>query len=260
MRLDKKNRLKNKLKNNELTIGSWLTIPSQQIVEVMSTTELDWIVIDLEHAPINIESVVNLVGHIQGNNMSALVRVGSHDELIIKRVLDAGADGIIVPMVKNKNQTHDIVNKVKYPPDGLRGVGLNRAHSYGYGFKDYLEIQKKLIIIVQIEHIESVNNLEDIISVEGIDGILVGPYDLSASMGYPGDYNRKDVLDTIKEIEDITKKSNKSLGFHVIETNHEEVLKKINSNYNFIAFSMDFLFFGNYMRQEFNNLKNKLNE
>ena len=74
----------------------------QQIVEVMSTTELDWIVIDLEHAPINIESVVNLVGHIQGNNMSALVRVGSHDELIIKRVLDAGADGIIVPMVKIK--------------------------------------------------------------------------------------------------------------------------------------------------------------
>ena len=116
------NPLKRKLKNKELTIGSWLTIPSFQIVEIMSSAGFEWLTIDLEHSHIGIENTVNLIAHIQANSMSALVRVSKNEEVIIKRVLDAGADGIIVPMVNNKKDAEMAVKYSKYPPEGVRGV------------------------------------------------------------------------------------------------------------------------------------------
>ena len=100
--------------------------------------------------------------------------------------------------------------------------------------------------------------MKDILKVDGIDGIIVGPYDLSASLGYPGEYHRKEVLDAIEKIEKITKKSNKSLGFHIIEANHSLIQKKINEGYNLISFSLDFIFLGEKIRDEMDKIKNKL--
>lgn len=255
----KKSLLKKKLASNSLSLGSWITIPSQQIIEIMSTGGFEWLCIDLEHAPISIESVCNLIGHIQGNGMQALVRVSKNEEVVIKRVLDAGADGIIVPMIKSKKDALEAVSYVKYPPIGKRGVGLNRAQKYGTDFKDYKNwVENNVVIISQIEHIEAVHNLEEILSVEGIDGLIVGPYDLSASMGYPGDYNRNDVKKALQEIDLIAKKMNKPLGFHVIESNHKIVLEKIMKGYKFIAFSIDFFFLGDLLRSEMHKLKTKL--
>ena len=143
--------LKNKLSKNEITIGSWLTIPSQSIVEILSTAGFEWLTIDIEHSPISIESVKNLIGHIQGNGMQALVRVSENNETIIKRVLDAGADGVIIPMVNSLDDAKKAVNSIKYPPIGSRGVGLNRAQKFGTDFKKYVEWQEKnLVIIFQI--------------------------------------------------------------------------------------------------------------
>ncbi|MBU3714070.1 MAG: 2,4-dihydroxyhept-2-ene-1,7-dioic acid aldolase, partial [Ferruginibacter sp.] len=184
-----KSNLKQKLKNREITIGSWLTIPHQSVIEILSTAGFEWLAIDIEHAAISIETVMNLIGHIQGNGMQALVRVSKNEEVVIKRVLDAGADGVIVPMIKNKEEAIEAVNYVKYPPLGKRGVGLNRAQKYGTAFNTYQEwVKNEAVLIAQIEHIEAVNNLEEIYAVPDIDGIIVGPYDLSASMGYPGEY------------------------------------------------------------------------
>tara|TARA_B110000305_G_C19462041_1_gene655185 strand:- start:4946 stop:5734 length:789 start_codon:yes stop_codon:yes gene_type:complete len=254
-----KSLLKSKLNSNTLSLGSWITIPSQQVVEIMGTAGLEWLCIDLEHAPISIESACNLIGHIQGNGMQALVRVSKNEEVVIKRVLDAGADGIIVPMIKSKKDAIEAVSYVKYPPTGKRGVGLNRAQKYGCDFKNYKNwTENNVVIIPQIEHIEAVNNLEEILSVKGIDGLIVGPYDLSASMGYPGDYNRDDVKKALQKIDLITKKMNKPLGFHVIESNHEMVIKKIVKGYSFIAFSIDFFFLGDLLRSEMSKLKSKL--
>jgi 2-dehydro-3-deoxyglucarate aldolase len=253
------NKLKSKLLNNDITIGSWLTISSQELIEIFAQANFEWLTIDLEHASISIESVINLIGHIQGNGMQALVRVSKNEEVVIKRVLDAGADGVIVPMIKTKQDAEKAVSFVKYPPEGKRGVGLNRAQNYGPGFNKYKEwVEKDVVIIAQIEHIDSVNNLEDIFSVKGIDGIIVGPYDLSASMGFPGDYNRKDVKEALLKIENISNALNKPLGYHVIESEYKEVLLKIKSGYKFIAFSMDFLFFGNIIRNQMKNLKSNL--
>ncbi|WP_310557788.1 aldolase/citrate lyase family protein [Flavobacterium sp.] len=251
--------LKGKLKNHELSIGSWLTIPHQSVIEILGSAGFEWLTIDLEHAAISIETVMNLIGHIQGNGMQALVRVSKNEEVVIKRVLDAGADGVIVPMIKNKEEAIEAVNYVKYPPLGKRGVGLNRAQKYGTSFDTYQKwVKDEVVIIAQIEHIEAVNNLEEIFSVPGIDGIIVGPYDLSASMGYPGEYDREDVQDALARIDAIAKKLNKPLGFHVIDSDHSKTLEKINKGYSFLAFSLDFFFLGDKARQEMKLLKSKL--
>lgn len=251
--------LKEKLSSNSLSIGSWLTIPHQSVIEIMSTAGFEWLVIDMEHSPISIETAMNLIGHIQANGMQALVRVSKNEEVIIKQVLDAGADGVIIPMIKNKEEAQQAVHFVKYPPLGKRGVGLNRAQKYGTAFDTYVDwVKNEAVIIAQIEHIEAVNNLEDIFSVEGIDGIIVGPYDLSASMGYPGDYERDDVKQALLKIDEITLRLNKSLGFHVIESDHPKTLNKIKKGYRFLAFSIDFLFLGDKARKEMEMLKNNL--
>ena len=105
-----KSTLKSKLKNKELSIGSWLTIPHQAVIEILSTAGFEWLTIDMEHSPISIETIMNLIGHIQGNGMQALVRVSKNEEVAIKRVLDAGADGVIVPMIRNKEEAKQAVD------------------------------------------------------------------------------------------------------------------------------------------------------
>jgi 2-dehydro-3-deoxyglucarate aldolase len=254
-----KSPLKEKLKNRELSIGSWLTIPHQSVVEILGSAGFEWLTIDMEHSPISIETILNLIGHIQGNGMQALVRVSKNEEVAIKRVLDAGADGVIVPMIRNKEEAIEAVNYVKYPPLGKRGVGLNRAQKYGTAFKTYKEwVKDEVVVIAQIEHIDAVDNLEEIFSVSGIDGIIVGPYDLSASMGYPGEYDREDVKEALLRIDEITKKLNKPLGFHVIDSDHSKSIEKISKGYSFLAFSLDFFFLGDKARSEMKLLKSKL--
>lgn len=254
-----KSALKQKLRENKLTIGSWLTIPHQSIIEILSSAGFEWLTIDLEHSAIDIETAQNLISHIQANGMEALVRVSKNDEVIIKRVMDAGANGIIVPMVKNAEEAKEAVSYVKYPPFGKRGVGLSRAQHYGIAFDSYKDwVKEESIVIAQIEHIESVNNLEEILDVEGIDGIIVGPYDLSASMGKPGMYGDEDVIEVLNRIDTITLKKKRPLGFHVIDSDHLKLLEKIKKDYSFLAFSLDFFFLGDKARQEMELLKSKL--
>lgn len=248
--------LKQKLQNNQLTIGSWLTIGHQSVVEIMASAGFEWLTIDLEHSAINIETCRNLIGHIQGNGMKALVRVSKNEEVIIKQVMDAGADGVVVPMVKSRAEAEQAVSFVKYPPVGNRGVGLSRAQKYGIGFEEYKKwVNEEAVIIVQVEHIQAVNELEDILSVDGVDGIIVGPYDLSASMGFPGEFDRPEVQEALKRVEQVTKSMNRPLGTHVIPSKHEDLQASIDKGYTFIAFSLDFFFLGDRAREEMGKVK-----
>jgi len=249
-------KLKQKLENNELTIGSWITIGHHSIVEIMASAGFDWLTIDMEHSAIELTEAQNLIAHIQANGMEALVRVGKNEEVIIKRVLDAGANGVIVPMVNSIKDAKRAVEYVKYPPLGKRGVGLARAQKYGIGFEEYKrKLNDEIVVIAQVEHIDSVNNLEGILSVDGIDGIIIGPYDLSGSMGKPGQFNDADVKQAINKVEEICKRLNRPLGFHVIQPNNIELRNKIEDGYTFLAFSLDFLFLGEKARLEMNEIK-----
>ena len=248
--------LKTKLRQNELTIGSWLTIPHPAVVDILATANFEWLTIDMEHSPIGVESAYRLIAHIQGNGMQALVRVSKNEEVIIKQVMDGGADGVIVPMIKNAEEARRAVDFVKYPPVGKRGVGLSRAHGYGTRFADYGSwLQDHSVVIAQIEHIEAVDNLEEILATEGIDGIIVGPYDLSASMGTPGQYDLPNVKAALRRVEQVCLASDKVLGFHVIESKQTALQPFIEKGYSFLAFSLDFFFLGDRAREEMAKLK-----
>ena len=241
-----------------ISIGSWVTLNHFSIIEIMAGAGFDWLCVDMEHSVIDYLDAQRMIATIQAKGLKAYVRVGENNTRIIKRVLDAGADGIIVPMVNSKEDAIKAVSSVKYPPIGARGVGLARAQNYGLdnGFPKYRDEKSKDIkLIVQIEHYKAIEDLEDILTVEGVDGTFIGPYDLSGSMGKPGQYNEADVKQALRKYEAIAKKHDKLIGFHVIEPEHKLVEKKIEEGYNFIAFSLDTLFLGNLCRNEMNKIK-----
>jgi 2-dehydro-3-deoxyglucarate aldolase len=235
--------LKNKLKNNQLTIGSWIMMGTPMSVEVMALAGFEWLVIDIEHTSIDLETVQALIATIQASNIKALVRVSKNEEVIIKRVLDMGADGIVVPMVSSKSDAIHAVSYAKYPPMGKRGVGLYRATKYGTNFEAYKKwVDEELVIIAQIEHIDAVNNMDEILQVEGIDGTIIGPYDLSGSMGYPGEFERDDVKYAVVKVLDKCKEYNMPSGFHVVDTNPESLQQKIEQGCTFLAYGIDYFF------------------
>ncbi len=241
--------LKTKLKNNELTIGSWVTIAHPAVVEIMATAGFEWLCIDMEHTSIDLASAQMLITTIQANDMKALVRVSKNEEVIIKRVLDMGADGVIVPMIKTKEEAQEAVSYVKYPPHGARGVGLYRAQGYGTGFEEYKKrVEEEIVIIAQIEHVEAVKNIEDIITTDGIDGTIIGPYDLSGSMGHPGEFEREDVKRAIEDVKRACEKHGKPYGFHVIESDPARLQQRIDEGCTFLAYSLDFFFLGDSAR------------
>jgi 2-dehydro-3-deoxyglucarate aldolase len=251
--------LKEKLKKNKITIGSWIMINSPVSIEVMALAGFEWLVIDIEHTSIDLEETENLIRTIQANNMSALVRVSKNEEVVIKKILDMGADGIVVPMICSKKDALQAVSYAKYPPEGKRGVGLYRASGYGSNFDDYVkDANDKIVIIAQIEHINAVNNLEEIIQVDGIDGTLIGPYDLSGSLGYTGELKRKEVKSSIKRVLDISAKHKIPSGFHVVETDPKKLKIKIEQGCTFLAYGIDYLFLRDAAINGMASIKDKL--
>jgi 2-keto-3-deoxy-L-rhamnonate aldolase RhmA len=232
--------LKSKLKKQQTTIGSWITLAHPAIAEIMANAGFDWLAVDLEHSAIGIREAVNLIRVIDLCGAAPLVRLSSNDSVQIKRVMDAGAHGVIVPMVNSAGDAEKAVDAVYYPPIGRRGVGLARAQGYGPGFAQYLNwLTHEAVVIVQIEHIEAANNLEGILAVEGVDGFIVGPYDLSASLGVAGQFDHPLMKKAMEQIEKIGGGSDKALGIHVVEPQPDELKTKIEQGYRFLAYSVD---------------------
>jgi len=245
--------LKEKLKNKQLTIGSWLTFGYTPIVEIMAKSGFEWLVIDMEHTAIDEFDAQQMIQIISLTGSVPLVRVGKNDELLIKRVMDSGAHGVVVPMIKTKKDAEKAVGYVKYPPKGKRGVGLSRAQNYGLGFQEYKEwAEANSIVIVQIEHIKAVENLQEILAVDGVDGFIIGPYDLSASLGIPGEFDNPKMMQTIEDVNKFVKESAKPGGYHVVHSNPQLLEQKINDGYRFIAYGDDMVFFSEKIRAEEN--------
>jgi 2-dehydro-3-deoxyglucarate aldolase len=241
---------------NKTSIGSWITVNNASVAEIMADAGFDWLCIDLEHSTIDYGETQQLIIAIQSKGLKAFVRVGENNARIIKRVLDAGADGIVVPSVNSAAEAKRAVDSIKYPPEGKRGVGLARAQGYGFNFESYREIKsKEIILIVQIEHINAIKELDLIIQTKGIDGTFIGPYDLSGSIGKPGKWNTPEVKKAIDSYEKIAKKYKKLIGFHVTEPDYLLVNEKIKKGYNFIAFGYDAMFLGTIVRNQLKMIK-----
>lgn len=232
--------LRTNLNKKEPFIGSWITLGHTAIAEIMARSGFKWLVVDMEHSTMTIGEAGELIRVIDLCGVFPLVRLSSNDSVQIKRLMDAGAHGIIVPMVNSADEAKQAVEAVRYPPIGMRGVGLARAQGYGVGFEAYKDwLEHESVVIVQIEHIEGVKNLEQILKVPGVDGFFVGPYDLSASLGIPGQFDDPAMIDAMEQIHRIGMKSGKIPGIHIVEPDKEQLNENINKGYRFLAYSLD---------------------
>lgn len=232
--------LKRKLDLGELSIGSWISLGHPAIAEIFANAGFEWLVVDLEHSTITIDQAGELIRIIDLAGSTPLVRLTSNDVNQIKRVMDAGAKGIVVPMVNSVEEAKQAVAATRYAPQGTRGVGLARAQKYGVAFQEYLAWQKnEPVVIVQIEHKDAVANLADILTVEGVDGFIIGPYDLTCSMGIPGEFDHPDYLTVMATIRNTAKRLNVSGGLHIVEPDKRRLQEVIDDGYTFIAYSVD---------------------
>lgn len=249
--------LKTKLKEKQVTVGSWITLAHPAIAEIMAKAGFDWLAVDMEHSVITIREAEELIRIIDLCDVVPLVRLSANDPVQIKRVMDAGAYGVIVPMVNLSVEAEQAVAAVRYPPQGRRGVGLARAQGYGASFGNYLDwVNKESVVIVQVEHIDAANNLEAILAVDGVDGFIVGPYDLSGSLGVPGQFDHPLMKEVMQRIETVGIASGKAPGIHVIEPKPEELKNRIEQGFRFVAYSLDIRMLDRTCRDGLDTVKN----
>ena len=236
--------LKEKLRRKELTVGSWLSFQFLPLTEMLAREEFDWLVIDLEHTTIDLREVMDMTMLIDNAGLSPLVRVGSNDPLTIKRVMDAGAHGVLIPNIKSSVEAERAVEAVYYPPRGNRGVGLGRAQGYGVEFEEYRAwLESEAVVIVQIEHIDAVRDLEKILEVDGVDGFMLGPYDLSASIGKPGQFDDPEVKAVFSDVADAVRTAPKPAGIHIVHPDPDALRTRIAEGYSLIAYGDDMVFY-----------------
>lgn len=245
----------------ELILGSWINSASPIVTEIMSGAGFDFLCLDAEHSAIDFNTSLQLFQAMKAGNPKCvpLVRMQGNNYADTKRYLDAGALGVIAPLVNTKEEVEYLIKSVKYPPLGNRGVGFGRSHAYGFEFEKYMEFAKdNIFIAIQIEHIDAVSNFEEMSKVKGLDAIFVGPYDLTASMGITAQFNHPDYISTLEKINSICTKNNIISGIHVVQPSPEEVVQKHKMGYNLIAYSLDITIIGSNCRNAINTLKHML--
>ncbi|TGK30922.1 2,4-dihydroxyhept-2-ene-1,7-dioic acid aldolase [Leptospira gomenensis] len=237
------NSIKEKLKAGKCTVGSWIQIPNGSIAEIMGNSGYDWVAVDMEHGSISLDILPDLLRAIQCGGTVPFVRVAKNDSNFIKQALDAGALGIICPMIETPEDISNFVSWSKYPKEGSRGVGFSRANLFGKDFEEYkTHINENLVLVAQIEHIRGVDSIDMILQNGGVDAIMVGPYDLSASMGITGDFEHYDFKDALKRLKESAKRHGIGMGIHVVQPDIQKLETAIKEDYSFIAYGIDSVF------------------
>jgi 2-dehydro-3-deoxyglucarate aldolase len=227
-----------------VTIGSWVTMAHPATAEVMAAAGFDWLVIDCEHGGIDIETATNLMRAMKAARPACqpFLRITQNDTLEIRRALDAGAYGVIIPMVNTREAAQHAVAAAHYPPRGVRGYGFVRANLYGTEFAPHLEwAEREHTVVVQIEHHEAVTHLDDILRVNGVDCAFVGPWDLSGSMDLPGQLDHPQVTAALERVVASCREHGKAAGMLVTLPTPEAVTTAIQQGFTFLALGVDAL-------------------
>ncbi len=251
----------NKLDFKKPVIGSWINSASPVVAEIMSASGFDFLVLDAEHSAIDVPQAQTLFQAIKAGNPDCfpMVRLAGNDYAETKRYLDAGAMGIIAPLINSAEEAKELVRSVKYPPLGERGVGYGRSHGYGFEFDSYMEIaNENTVVCVQIEHIKAVEKIDEIFSVPGVDAAFIGPYDLSASMGITAQFDHPNYIKTWEKILDKCQQHDIVPGIHVVQPDYEETIKKINKGFKMIAYSLDITIIGTQCRSALKSIREEL--
>ena len=234
--------IRQKLSSGIYSLGSWMQIPNSSIAEIMGQSEYDWVAVDLEHGSISVNQLPDIFRALELGNTLPLVRLAEAQAKDCKQALDAGAGGVIVPMVEDSKQLEFIRDCCRWPPSGKRGVGFSRANLFGKFFEDYIDEAQKPLLVAIIESIKAVDNLESILQVKGLDAVLIGPYDLSASMNLTAKFENEEFLHIIEKILTLSNQHSVACGIHVVDPEHNNLKKRIDEGYQFIAYSVDSVF------------------
>jgi 2-dehydro-3-deoxyglucarate aldolase len=234
--------LKQSIRDDDLIVGSWLNSASPVVAELMAQSGFDYLCVDAEHSPVDLPQVQQLFQAIRSGNSAchALVRLHGVDYSLTKRYLDAGADGIVAPLVRSREDIETLIRAVRYPPRGMRGVGFCRANEYGCALSEHFQnANEDVALIIQIEHIDAANRIDDLLAFDEVDAVFIGPYDLSASMGLTAQFNHPEYLKRIDQILSACKRHGKAAGIHVVTPEPEQVEQRVLEGYRFIAYSLD---------------------
>ncbi|MBR9884777.1 MAG: 4-hydroxy-2-oxoheptanedioate aldolase [Oceanospirillales bacterium] len=194
-----KNRFKQGLASGQTQFGLWLGLPDNSAAEILACAGFDWLLIDGEHAPFDLRTIMSHLQALAPYDVAPIVRCVEGDTALIKQLLDIGVQSLLVPMVEDAEQAKQLVRAVRYPPEGIRGLGTSLARAARWNqIPGYLKkANDEICLIVQVETVSAMKNLDEILAVEGVDGVFIGPSDLSASMGYIGDAGNPAVVETI---------------------------------------------------------------
>jgi 4-hydroxy-2-oxoheptanedioate aldolase len=233
-----RNRFKHAIAERQQQIGLWSSLCSNIAAEIVADCGFDWILLDTEHSPNEVPGLLSQMQAIEPGTATPIVRPAWNDTVLIKRILDIGAQTILVPYVQNPDEARQAVAATRYPPEGVRGVtGSGRGSRYGQ-VKDYLKTaHQEICVLVQVETGEALSQLDGIAAVEGVDGVFIGPSDLAASLGHIGNPGHEDVQSAIKDAIGRITAAGKPGG--ILTYNIEEAKRYIEWGFTFVAVGGD---------------------
>jgi 2-keto-3-deoxy-L-rhamnonate aldolase RhmA len=230
-------RLKQRLRSGRPAVGLWITLGSTAVVEMAVHLGLDWVCIDAEHGDLDFREVS---GHLAAANRSptaTLVRVQEIEQGVIKRVLDLGADGVIIPQVRTAEEVEQAVRFAKYPPRGVRGIGAERSTMWGKFLQRAKSANQDTLVIPIIEHVEAARNIDSILKVPDVDALFFGPADFSASAGYPGEWEGPGVADEILRVKDRIRTAGLACG--VMATSADDGRMRMEQGFQMVSVGAD---------------------
>lgn len=234
----KTNSFKARLQARQQQIGIWSMLASSNVLEVLTQSSYDWVLIDSEHAPNDVPMVLEQLRTVAQSDMPALVRPAVNDTIIIKRMLDIGAQTLVIPMVDSADDARRAVAAMRYPPLGIRGVSAGtRANRYGRDTDYFAQVNSETCLVVQIESAAGLANIEAIAAVDGVDALFVGPSDLAAALGYLGDNKHPDVQKQIHSARERCHAAGKPIG--ILMPDASLAAEYVRSGFDFVAITTD---------------------
>lgn len=231
--------LRNKLRDGGVALGGWMQIPHPSVAEIMGDAGYDWVALDLEHGAIGPQQLPDLCRALELGGTLPLARLAQGHAKDCKQALDAGAAGVIVPMIESAEQLREVHALCCWPPSGRRGVGFSRANLFGKRFAAYREEAQAPFLVAMIEHISAVESLEAILKVPGLDALLIGPYDLSASMGITAQFADPSFVAAVQRVRVLAEQHGIACGVHVVQPDRSELQRHLEAGYRFVAYSID---------------------
>ncbi|MBI3616089.1 MAG: 4-hydroxy-2-oxovalerate aldolase [Candidatus Omnitrophica bacterium] len=232
--------LKRKLRAREPVLGAWTSLAHPSITEIFAACGVDFVGIDMEHSTITLEQAQQVMAASQAGQAACLPRVSSHNGEQIRRLLDSGADGIIVPNVSSAKEAIPLIEWCKYPPVGKRSYGIARAQGYGFQFEEYTRTwNERSVLLLQIESEQGAGRINELLQFDAVDGVMIGPYDMSGSLGIPGQLDHPLILEACRGVIDAARRHRKACGTQVVDPTEENVAAAFEAGYTFVVLASD---------------------